>query len=510
MPGGASAPEGGAGAGGSFVVDEQDLATRIQDVFNRFDRDGGGLLDKIELTSVFRTLSPSFTAKQIQLFVKQLDRGGDGSVSHPEFMAWIKAGSDEAQEFFKILLKETGAAMSNRVREVFQRFDTDGGGYLDPDELARVFGTLDSNFTIANIDALVKELDSGGDGRVSQREFMTWLKRGSDWAKTVTRAIARETGQAREERIRKAFDKYDYTGDGSLDIEELGKALKVLGSFSNDEVKKVCADLDKSKDGVISFQEFASWIKSGSGQKEVQKAKSILAPSDSDGLEAVFYNFCGAGHADMDSKSFKRILTDCNLLDKNLDATSVDLIFSETRVRARGQKNGIDFFQFEVALEFIAEKKGVSKAAIRTPILLQGSPKHSGAAHALDAPKFAIPGEGAHRAGKKHKRSASEKRIDAILKAPLNEVEGQETWRNTVDNSQLWKVFGLDSRAGRTLKRIYNPVPMVAMPKKRSGGQLPGLGSPARPSSALSASGSGVFLTRTVSLPQIMSVGSLR
>lgn len=496
-------PEGG------FAVDEQDLAARIQDVFNRFDKDGGGSLDKIELTNLFRTLSPSFTAKQIQLFIKQLDRGGDGSVSHPEFMAWIKAGTEEAQEFFKIILKETGDAMSNRVREVFQRFDSDGGGYLDRDELARVFRTLDYNFTLANIDALIRELDSGGDGKVSQREFMVWLKRGSDWAKRVTRSLARETGQAREERIRKAFNKYDSSGDGSLDIEELGRTLKALGSFTSDEVKKVCADLDKSKDGEISFQEFSLWIKQGSGnQKEVHKAKAILAPSDSDGLEGVFYAFCGAGHADMDGKNFKKIFEDCNLLDRTLNATGVDLIFSDPRVRPRAQK-GIDFYQFEVALELAADKKGISKKEIRDPILLQGTPKPAVNVQASIAPKFAKLAESSKR-GKKPQRSASEKRIAAILKAPLNEVEGKETWRNNVDNRALWKVFGLDSKAGQTLKRIYNPVPVVATPKKRdnSKGYLPSLEMPPSPTHSEGDAGAGVFLTRSVSLPQIVGAKS--
>ena len=32
------------------------------------------------------------------------------------------------------------------------------------------------------------------------------------------------------------------------------------------------------------------------------KAKAILAPADNDGLEAVFYNFCGVGYSDMDGK----------------------------------------------------------------------------------------------------------------------------------------------------------------------------------------------------------------
>jgi len=323
---------------------------------------------------------------------------------------------------------------------------------------------------------------------VSQKEFIAWLKRGSDWAKSVNKALAKETGGARDQRIKKAFQKYDATGDGSLDIEELRKTLKVLGSFSNDEVTKVCADLDKSKDGEISYDEFAKWIKSGLGSKEVMKAKAILAPSNSDGLEGVFYNFCGAGHADMDGKSFKKLCIDTELTDKKFNATQVDLIFQDNRVKPKTKKT-IDFIQFEVALEILAEKKGHAKADVRNQVLMSGGPKI--VATATKAMKFVAPGE-RPQSGKKPKRTASERRIAAILKAPLNETPGAETWRRDVDNTQLWKVFGLDSKAGQTLKRIYTPNYAPVSPK-------------GRPMSALSANSSvnATFLTKSMSLPDI-------
>eukprot|EP00931_Biecheleriopsis_adriatica_P040360 TRINITY_DN23123_c0_g1_i1.p1 TRINITY_DN23123_c0_g1~~TRINITY_DN23123_c0_g1_i1.p1 ORF type:complete len:547 (-),score=148.09 TRINITY_DN23123_c0_g1_i1:113-1753(-) len=499
----ASAP---ASRGDAVSVDPADLAVRIKEVFNRFDKDGGGSLDRHELQMVFRTLCPSFTAQYITFCVKQLDRGGDGQVSAEEFVDWIKKGSEEALEVFAIILKATGDEMSNRVREVFQRFDSDGGGFLDRDELSRVFRTLNSNFTLKDIDALVKDLDRGGDGKVSHREFMAWLKRGSDGAKAVTKAITRETGNAREERIQKAFRKYDATGDGSLDIEELRQTLKVLGSFSEHEVRIVCEDLDKSKDGEVSLEEFSAWIKAGTGGKECQKAKAILAPSDSDGLEAVFYNFCGAGHADMDGKSFKKLCVDCDLTDKSFKAAEADLVFSDIRVKGKGQKV-IDFYQFEVALELVADKKGVSKADVRTPVLLQGSPKIVGT-KATAAPNFTVPGEGAAR-GKKPKRSASERRVAAILRAPLNETVGEETWRKDVDNSQLWKIFGLESKAGLALKRIYSPPQQVVAAPPVQSRSL-------RPLSALSthsaASSEGnKLLAKSMSLPWIAKTqGSMR
>lgn len=437
-------------------VDPVALSGMIKEVFNRFDRDASGYLDKQEMQMVFRTLLPSFTTKQVHHYSKQLDKGGDGEVSHREFMDWLQEDTLEAKEVFTAVAKETSDIMVGRVREVFKRFDTDGGGFLDKDELSRVFRTFDSKFTMNDIDALCKELDRGGDGKVSRREFLAWIKQGSAGAKSVSKAILSQTGEAQDARIKKAFEKYDATGDGSLDMEELRKTLKALGSFTNDEVLKVCADLDKSKDGEISFAEFRDWIKDGTGPKEATKAKAILAPSDNDGLEAVFYNFCGAGQADMDGKSLKRLCRDCGLLDKHFDATGVDLIFSDQRVKPK-TKNGMDFFQFEVAMEIIADKKAVSKADVRTPVLLQGAPKTP------SARLFDLTQPGGRQLKTKSQSSgtlAVEKRIAAILRQPVNETPGEEPWRRNVDNGQLWKVFGAGSGAGNRLKLLYNPAEM--------------------------------------------------
>lgn len=438
-------------------VDPEALSAMIKEVFNRFDSDGSGYLDRQEMQSVFSSLLPKFTKKQILYYSKQLDRGGDGQVSHSEFMEWLQEDTPESKEVFAAVARETSDAMVGRVREVFKRFDTDGGGFLDKDELSRVFRTFDSNFTMQDIDALIKDLDRGGDGKVSRREFLTWIKTGSPGAKSVSKAILSQTGEKQEARIKKAFDKYDATGDGSLDMEELRKTLQALGSFSNDEIVKVCADLDKSKDGEISFEEFRDWIKDGTGPKAAAKAKAILAPSDNDGLEAVFYNFCGAGHQDMDGKSLKRLCQDCGLFDKNFKATVVDLIFSDPKVKPKDRKC-MDFFQFEVAMELIADKKGVSKADVRTPMLMQGGPN----VKASPTAKVSNVTKPMERKTKSLSSGALavEKRIAAILRAPAKEAPGEESWRRNVDNGQLWRIFGAGSDAGNRLKVLYNPPAM--------------------------------------------------
>ncbi len=165
------------------------------------------------------------------------------------------------------------------------------------------------------------------------------------------------------------------------------------------------------------------------------KAKAILAPADNDGLEAVFYNFCGVGHSDMDGKGFKKLCQDCSLMDKKLDTTTVDLIFADNRVKPRGM-NRIDFYQFEIALELVAEKKALPKIEVRTAMITQGTPK---TVHATST-KPTLKAKKVDNA-----RLISEKRIAAILRRSPREL-GKDSWTKEVDNTEAqrnWSIFFL-------------------------------------------------------------------
>eukprot|EP00930_Biecheleria_cincta_P071192 TRINITY_DN58712_c0_g1_i1.p1 TRINITY_DN58712_c0_g1~~TRINITY_DN58712_c0_g1_i1.p1 ORF type:complete len:507 (+),score=102.15 TRINITY_DN58712_c0_g1_i1:204-1724(+) len=405
-----------------------DISARIQQVFSKFDKDGSGMLDGLELRQALRTLSPGSSTKQISMWCKWLNAAGDGDglISHREFIKWLMEGSNMAAEVLKCLVAETGDSISARVRELFERFDADGGGYLDLGELYKVFHAINLIFSTEEVKELCKELDTGGDNRVSRTEFVAWLKKDSEEARRVAAAIVKTTGSAREGRIKQAFQTYD-DGDGCLDFAELRQALHTLGNFSQDEVRNIVADLDKSNDNRISYQEFSSWIRDGTGSKEIQKAKAMLAPCDSDGLEACFFNFCAAGKSGLDGKNFLKLCEDCDLLGKKqkLNATTVDLIFRDTRVKGKGQRQ-IDFVQFEVALELVAERTGMTLHEVRNAVIGQGRPRqHLASASSAKQAKF-------------------QKEVTEAVKS-----------RKNLEMDSMWKVFGLSTAAGRSLRTLY-------------------------------------------------------
>eukprot|EP00930_Biecheleria_cincta_P034174 TRINITY_DN23633_c0_g1_i1.p1 TRINITY_DN23633_c0_g1~~TRINITY_DN23633_c0_g1_i1.p1 ORF type:complete len:447 (-),score=107.69 TRINITY_DN23633_c0_g1_i1:53-1348(-) len=335
--------------------------------------------------------------------------------------------------------------LATSVKEIFERFDSSGDGTFDRQELGKLLKTLLTDFDSRRVSSLVAEIDIGGDGNVSYCEFLVWLKRGGEGTEQVKKAIAKNTGEAREERIKAVFAKYDSSGDGSLDISELEKTLQNLGAFTTLEIRTVCADLDKSQDGEVSYEEFAAWIKSASGAKEILKAKAILAPSDSDGLESIFYNYCGPGKADMDNKGFLRLMTDAKLVDKDFPAQSVQILFADPKVKPKGFR-GLTFDHFEIALEVVAERKSLRREQVRSACLeATSAPKTNKFSGAV---KKVVLGNALF--GKKDEKDSAA--AAAVRKKKKKEVPD---WKRDVDNSGLWKVFGLDSSAGRALKGIY-------------------------------------------------------
>merc|ERR1712113_283321 len=107
------------------------------------------------------------------------------------------------------------------------------------------------------------------------------------------------------------------------------------------------------------------------------KARAILAPSDGDGLEAVFYSFCGIGKSDMDGKSFLKMCKDCKLMEGKVTETVIDLLFKNTAVKEKGT-NSIGFDRFLVALEMLCEKTGANLEKVRNTLLEATRPIHVG------------------------------------------------------------------------------------------------------------------------------------
>lgn len=77
----------------------------------------------------------------------------------------------------------------------------------------------------------------------------------------------------------------------------------------------------------------------------------------------------------MEGKTFAKLAKDTKIIDKNLTATDVDLVFAKVKDKAARK---ISFAQFQKGVEELAKKKKITAEALEQKILSTGGPVFSG------------------------------------------------------------------------------------------------------------------------------------
>jgi hypothetical protein len=149
----------------------------------------------------------------------------------------------------------------------------------------------------------------------------------------------------------------------------MGSGVSSLPERINDrEIKELTAGkMDpavfehmKGSDGMITKDQFLSVVNSNMDKK----------------LEEVFLAYCPNG--DMDSKTFMKLMKDCELIDKNFQPGDVDVIFQRAKTSSANGKT-ITFVPFNTScITAICQKKGMEATAVRALICRREGPSFTG------------------------------------------------------------------------------------------------------------------------------------
>lgn len=122
-----------------------------------------------------RSLGQNPSDDDIEEMMLSVDKNQDGQISYDEFMNLISIQIKASGVF-----SESGWCIEDvdEMEEAFAVFDVDKDGYITKSELRQVMNRLGESLTDEQLDAMIKEADTDGDGKIDIKDFkslMDWL-----------------------------------------------------------------------------------------------------------------------------------------------------------------------------------------------------------------------------------------------------------------------------------------------------------------------------------------------
>eukprot|EP00999_Lentomonas_sp_LEN2_P000198 NODE_1193_length_960_cov_88.518607_g1148_i0.p1 GENE.NODE_1193_length_960_cov_88.518607_g1148_i0~~NODE_1193_length_960_cov_88.518607_g1148_i0.p1 ORF type:complete len:255 (-),score=67.88 NODE_1193_length_960_cov_88.518607_g1148_i0:46-810(-) len=237
------------------------------------------------------------------------------------------------------------AEQEAQYKEVFNMVDTDGGGSIDAEELARAFQAMGSPITEQQAEEMINSVDEDATGAIEFDEFVQLMQQQSSNSASAGKELPMEeledlrSGTAftidQIRRLHRRFVALDEDGDGSISYTEFQK-WPAIGE--NPLLKRVIDIFDVDGDETVDMKEFVRALAIFSHDDRLEKLKFTFR----------IYDFDADGwisNADL----FKTIKV---MVEDNLTEEEIQETVDKTFIECDANKDGlISWDEFKHACE---------------------------------------------------------------------------------------------------------------------------------------------------------------
>jgi Ca2+-binding EF-hand superfamily protein len=244
-------------------------ADELGELFDLVDVDKSGSIEDTELYALIRLSKPSMSYEDMKLTFNSIDGDKGNSLDKKEFCAhFIEQWKDVDAEAFhaRVELTKKLAERKPVLGQLFDHFDIDGNGFLDRGEIYHMVVLSRPNYTNDDLTTLMAKIDINHDRKLDKGEFVQYyfqLHKDENELEFNDRIDATLMGR-RGHKLRSVFNAYDRDGNGTLDVNEFARLLRMNGRkfVSADVILDTLTKIDQDNDRKITFKE---WLEHMSG-----------------------------------------------------------------------------------------------------------------------------------------------------------------------------------------------------------------------------------------------------
>jgi Ca2+-binding EF-hand superfamily protein len=147
-------------------------------VFDKFDGDRSGTLDRGEIYRMVKLNRPHLTNEDVTSLMKEMDIDHDKKISKDEFVTYyFKECEDMSDKEFEARIESTFKGRRQvKLEQLFNMYDLDASGFLDVNEFMH-FLTRNGRDTISSDDAIkvIGKVDKSHDHKIQFDEWMDYM-----------------------------------------------------------------------------------------------------------------------------------------------------------------------------------------------------------------------------------------------------------------------------------------------------------------------------------------------